>query len=63
MKASELRDLSVAELKARLNDEKSALQKLHFDKTIKGQVEKSSDFKAGRTSVARILTVLKEKES
>lgn len=63
MKASELRDLSVAELKARLNDEKSALQKLRFDKTIKGQVEKSSDFGKTRRSVARILTVLKEKES
>ncbi len=63
MKASELRDLSVAELKARLNDEKSALQKMRFDKTIKGQVEKSSDFGKNRRSVARILTVLKEKES
>ena len=30
MKAHELRDLSIAELKARLNDEKTALQKLAF---------------------------------
>ena len=39
MKAHELRDLSITELKARLNDEKTSLQKLAFTKSVTGQVE------------------------
>lgn len=61
MKASELRDLSVTELKARLADERDDIQKLNFDKTIKGQVENPSLFQIKRRNIARILTVLKEK--
>ena len=62
MKASELRDLSAAELKARLNDEKDSLQKLRFDKTIKGSNEKPSEFEVRRRNIARILTILNEKK-
>lgn len=61
MKAKELRDLSAAELKARFKDEKDALQKMRFDKKIKGSIEKPSDFQMKRRNLARILTILNEK--
>ncbi|NCP84455.1 MAG: 50S ribosomal protein L29 [Bacteroidetes bacterium] len=62
MKSSELRDLSAAELKARLTDEKNAMQKMRFDKKIKGNIERPSDFQVKRKNVARILTILNEKK-
>lgn len=62
MKASELRDLTAAELTARLNDEKTQLQKLRFDKTIKGSTEKPSEFEVKRKNIARMLTIITEKK-
>lgn len=38
MKAHEMRDLSLTELEARLEDEKEALSDLHFNQAIAGQV-------------------------
>ncbi|MDZ7681529.1 MAG: 50S ribosomal protein L29 [Fodinibius sp.] len=39
MKAHELREKSIAELKARLKDEKQALQDMKFNRAIAGQLE------------------------
>jgi len=62
MKAHELRDLSIAELKARLNDEKTTLQKLAFSKSVTGQVENPARLKEIRKEIARLHTVITQKK-
>ncbi|MAH86276.1 MAG: 50S ribosomal protein L29 [Rhodothermaeota bacterium MED-G12] len=63
MKAHELRDLSIAELKARLNDEKTTLQKLAFSKSVTGQVENPARLKEIRKEIARLHTVITQKSA
>ncbi|MDA0736117.1 MAG: 50S ribosomal protein L29 [Bacteroidetes bacterium] len=63
MKAHELRDLSIAELKARLNDEKTILQKLAFSKSVTGQVENPARLKEIRKEIARLHTVITQKSA
>jgi len=63
MKAHELRDLSIAELKARLNDEKTTLQKLAFTKSVTGQVENPARLKEIRKEIARLHTVITQKSA
>lgn len=62
MKAHELRDKSVAELKARLEDEKQALQDMKFNRAIAGQLENPARVKMTRREIARIHTIITEKE-
>lgn len=63
MKANELRDLSTAELEARLKDEESALQNMRFTKSVTGQLENPARMKTHRREIARLKTVLTEKLS
>ena len=63
MKAHELRDLSIAELKARLNDEKTTLQKLAFSKSVTGQLENPARLKEIRKEIARLHTVITQKSA
>ena len=63
MKAHELRDLSIIELKARLKDEKTSLQKLAFTKSVTGQVENPARLKEIRKEIARIHTVITQKSA
>jgi len=63
MKAHELRDLSIAEFKARLNDEKTTLQKLAFSKSVTGQVENPARLKEIRKEIARLHTVITQKSA
>ena len=63
MKAHELRDLSITELKARLNDEKTTLQKLAFSKSVTGQVENPARLKEIRKEIARLHTIITEKSA
>ena len=63
MKAHELRDLSITELKARLNDEKTTLQKLAFSKSVTGQVENPARLKQIRREIARLHTVITAKSA
>lgn len=62
MKAHELRDLSETELEARLEDEQKALQDMRFNKAVAGQLENPARIKMTRREIARIKTVLREKE-
>ena len=61
MKVKELRDLTVEELLKKQNDLKKELFGLNYERKI-GQVEKPSRFGMLRRDIARILTILKEKE-
>jgi large subunit ribosomal protein L29 len=63
MKAHELRELSTAELEARLKDEQSALKNMRFTKSVTGQLENPARIKSHRREVARLKTILNEKSS
>ena len=59
--AAELRDMSVEELRAKLAEQREELMTARF-KHATAQLEKTSELKAMRRQVARISTVLTEKE-
>lgn len=61
MQAFELRDLSDAELTARLDETKQELFTLRFQRES-GQLEDMSRIRKTRREVARILTVIRERE-
>lgn len=63
MKAHELRDLSLTELEARLEDETNALSDFRFNKAIAGQIENPARIKNTRREIARLQTIIKEKLS
>lgn len=60
MKAHELRDLSLTELHARLNDELEVLTDLRFNKAIAGQIENPARVKNTKREIARLKTIIKE---
>ncbi|OQX88393.1 MAG: 50S ribosomal protein L29 [Candidatus Omnitrophica bacterium 4484_70.2] len=62
MKAHQLRMLSKEELRNRLRELKKEIMELNFQKKT-AKVEKPHLFKEKRREVARILTILKEKEN
>lgn len=61
MKIFETRSLSTEDLKLRLKDEYESLENLRFRKTI-GQLENFKSLKNTSRIIARIRTVLKERE-
>ena len=61
MKARELRQLSIPELKEKLAELRQELMNLRFQKTIH-QLENPMRIRQVKRDIARILTVLKEKE-
>lgn len=61
MKAKELKELGVEELKAKLAERRQELFNLRFQH-MTAQLGKISSILTTRKSIARILTVLKEKE-
>jgi len=62
MKAHELREKSIAELEARLEDEKKALQDMKFNRAIAGQLENPARVSMTRKEIARIHTIITEKQ-
>lgn len=62
MKNSELRTLTVEELKQRLMTEKEQLQKLKFAHAV-SPIENPMKIKETRRTIARIATVLKEQDN
>ncbi|WP_340107056.1 50S ribosomal protein L29 [Rhodohalobacter sp. 8-1] len=63
MKTHELRDLSLSELEARLEDEKKALTDFKFNKAIAGQIENPARIKNTRREISRLTTIINEKKS
>jgi len=61
MKASELRELTVEELRDELHRLKEELFQLRLDKA-RGSLGQPHRFKQVRRDIARVLTVLREKE-
>ncbi len=61
MKASELRDKTVEELQQREHELAEQLFALRLQKTT-GQLEKPAKMRTARKDLARVLTVLREKQ-
>jgi large subunit ribosomal protein L29 len=61
MKASELRDLSMDELKKRLADEQENLANLRFQLST-SQLESPIKVRSVRRDIARLLTMIRHKE-
>ncbi|MCI4454200.1 MAG: 50S ribosomal protein L29 [Thermodesulfobacterium sp.] len=61
MKAKELRELSIPELKERVAKLREELMNLRFQKTIH-RLENPMRIRQVRREIARVLTILKEKE-
>ena len=61
MKISEIREMSVADLRDRIAVEKANLDTIKINHAI-SPLEDTSKFKKSRKDIARMLTVLTEKE-
>jgi large subunit ribosomal protein L29 len=62
MKMKEIKDFSTAELTARLDDENKSLSKLRFTKVVNGQLENPARITAHKRTIARIKTILTQRE-
>ncbi|MDE5890200.1 MAG: 50S ribosomal protein L29 [Bacteroidales bacterium] len=61
MKASEVREMSIADLRDRIEVEKAALDTMKINHTI-SPLEDTSKIKKSRKDIARMMTILAEKE-
>ncbi len=61
MKMSEIRDLSVQELKRRLSDEEESLENIRFQLST-SQLESPIKVRTVRRDIARIMTLIRQKE-
>ena len=61
MKAKEIRDLTTSEINARLKDENDKLLKLRLNHAVSA-IERPSDIRETRKTVARLRTVLSERQ-
>lgn len=61
LEASEIRDLSVEEIKTRIDEEEEQLEELRFQHAIRGQLENPMLLRNKRRLIARLKTVMNEK--
>ena len=62
MKASEIREMSIADIRERIEIEKANLDTLKVNHTI-SPLEDTSKIAKARKDIARMMTILAEKES
>ncbi|MBE6208635.1 MAG: 50S ribosomal protein L29 [Rikenellaceae bacterium] len=62
MKTSEIKELSVAELQERIDAAKENLTRIKLNHTV-SPIENSSEIKKSRRDIARMLTILRQKNS
>ena len=62
MKASEVREMSIADLRERIEAEKANLDSVKVNHTI-SPLEDTSKIAKARKDIARMMTILAEKES
>ena len=62
MKASEVREMSIADLRERIELEKANLATMKINHTI-SPLEDTSKIAKARKTIARLMTILAEKES
>ena len=61
MKTSEVREMSIADLQDRIHVEKNRLDSMRLNHAI-SPLENTSEFKKIRKDIARMITILAEKE-
>ena len=61
MKTSEVREMSIADLQDRIQVEKNKLETMKLNHAI-SPLENTSEFKKVRQDIARLITILAEKE-
>ncbi len=61
MKPHELRELSLTELEARLEDEKEALMDFRFNQAIAGQIENPARIQNTKREISRLKLIINEK--
>ncbi len=61
MKPSEIRNLTVDEIQAELDDAREALMKLRF-RTATGELTDFNQLRATRRNIARMMTILAERQ-
>ncbi len=61
MKASEIREMSISDLRERIEAEKAALDTLKINHSI-SPIEDTSKISKARKDIARMMTILAEKE-
>ena len=61
MKASEVREMSIADLRERIEAEKAALDTMKINHTI-SPLEDTSKIRKARRDIARMMTILAERE-
>ena len=62
MKASEIREMSIADIRERIEIEKANLDTMKINHTI-SPLEDTSKIAKARRNIARMMTILAEKES
>jgi len=61
MKASEIRAMTTEQIEKRIGDTQQELMNMRFQ-FVMGQITDTSRFKVARRDVARMLTILRERE-
>jgi large subunit ribosomal protein L29 len=61
MKAAQIRDLSVEDLRTKEKELREQLFRLRFQKSL-GQLDNALKLKEARRDIARVMTILKEKQ-
>jgi large subunit ribosomal protein L29 len=62
MKTSEMRELSTEEIKSKLSDSREEYMKLRFQQ-VTGQLTDTSRLRIMRREIARMLTIISERET
>ncbi len=62
MDADQIRDLSIAEIETRIEEEEDQLEELEFQHAIRGRLENPMLLRTKRRLVARLKTIRNEKE-
>jgi len=63
MEADQIRDLSVEEIETRIDEEEEELEELRFQHAIRGRLENPIILRTKRRLIARLKTILNEKQS
>jgi large subunit ribosomal protein L29 len=62
MEAEQIRDLSVEEIETRIEEEEEELEELKFQHAIQGRLENPIILRTKRRFIARLKTILNEKQ-
>lgn len=62
MEAEQIRDLSIEEIETRIDEEEEELEELQFQHAIRGRLENPIILRTKRRFIARLKTVLNEKQ-